>query len=151
MRRGVRIALDLGDVRTGVARCDASGTLASPVAVWTAQDATEIVAALKPLLEAEDVLEVIVGLPTDLRGDAGQAATNARARVVELKQLLPDVAFRLVDERLTSAAARRQLQGAGYTTRTDRKLIDAAAATVLLQDALEAELRQGRPPGEEIQ
>ena len=150
MRRGVRLALDLGSVRTGVARCDASGTLASPVAVWKL-DSTDLVAsALKELLAHEEVLEVIVGLPTDLRGVQSVAAASVRERVTHLKALLPDVTFRLVDERMTSAAARKQLQNSGYTTRTDRDLIDPAAATVLLQDALEAEVRQGHAPGEVV-
>lgn len=150
MRRGVRLALDLGSVRTGVARCDASGTLASPVAVWKVDSAESLASALKELLMNDEVLEVIVGLPTDLRGAQGQAAAHVRGRVSDLKALLPDITFRLVDERMTSAAARKQLQNSGYTTRTDRDLIDAAAATVLLQDALEAELRQGHAPGEVV-
>lgn len=148
MRRGVRLALDLGGVRTGVARCDASGTLASPMAVWQAATAQELLPKLTQALADEAVLEVIVGLPTDLRGAESQAASRVREIVHELAAGLPDVSFRLVDERLTTASARKQLRSAGYTTRTDKALIDAAAATVLLEDALEAERKQGEPPGE---
>lgn len=150
MRSGVRLALDLGAVRTGVARCDASATLASPMAVWPAATADELVRPLRLALEEDSVLEVIVGLPTDMRGDEAMAAKRVRDLVGELADLIPEAIFRLVDERLTTVAARRQLQSAGYTTRTDRKLIDAAAATVLLEDALEAERRQGVPPGEVV-
>lgn len=148
MRRGVRLALDLGSVRTGVARCDASATLCSPMAVWSAASAQSIVPLLRDAFENDDVLEVLVGLPTALSGDQGIAADSVRAIASELHALLPEVPFRLVDERLTTAAARKQLQASGYTTRTDRSLIDAASAAVLLEDALEAERRQGKPPGE---
>lgn len=148
MRRGVRLALDLGSVRTGVARCDASATLCSPFAVWQASSAVEILPLLRSVLAEEDVLEVIVGLPTNLKGAQGLAAENIREIASELKQALPELAIRLVDERMTTAAARKQLQSAGYTTRNDRSLIDAASAAILLEDALEAERRQGTAPGE---
>ena len=148
MRRGVRLALDLGSVRTGVARCDASATLSSPMAVWAVASAEAIAPLLSNALNEDDVLEVLIGLPTALSGDQGIAAENVRTIAAELKSLLPAVAFRLVDERLTTAAARKQLQASGYTTRTDRSLIDAASAAVLLEDALEAERRQGTAPGE---
>ncbi len=150
MRRGVRLALDLGGVRTGVARCDASGVLASPMAVWQASSAVEIQPLLSAALAEDDVLEVIVGLPTNMRGNEALAAERVREVVRELATILTTVPFRLVDERLTTAAARKQLQAAGYSTRTDKALIDAAAATILLEDALEAERRQGVAPGEVV-
>ncbi len=151
MRRGVRLALDLGGVRTGVARCDATGVLASPMAVWLASSATEISPLLEAAMSEEDILEVIVGLPTNLRGNQALAAERVREVVRELASMLPSLTFRLVDERLTTVAARKQLQAAGYSTRTDKALIDAAAATILLEDALEAERRQGVAPGEIVQ
>ena len=147
MRRGVRLALDLGGVRTGVARCDSSAVLTSPMAVWRAATADALTPLLKQALEAEEVLEIVVGLPTDLRGAESLAAVQVRETVKALAIAFPYVGFRLFDERLTTAAARKQLQSAGYTTRTDKSLIDAAAAAVLLEDALEAERRQGTPPG----
>jgi len=150
VRRGVRLALDLGGVRTGVARCDASGVLASPMAVWQASSAVEIQPLLSAALAEDDVLEVIVGLPTNMRGNEALAAERVREVVRELATILTTVPFRLVDERLTTAAARKQLQAAGYSTRTDKALIDAAAATILLEDALEAERRQGVAPGEVV-
>ena len=150
MRKGVRLALDLGGVRTGVARCDASGVLASPMAVWQASSAAELIPLLSLALAQDEVLEIIVGLPTDLRGNEAVAAHSVRSLVHDLAVALPTVTFRLVDERLTTAAARKQLQAAGYSTRTDKALIDAAAATILLEDALEAERRQGVPPGEPV-
>lgn len=148
MRPGVRLALDLGAVRIGVARSDALGLLASPYAVW--QTESEWVQELKLTCTEFSVLEVLVGLPLDLRGEEAQAAQSVRQIVESLAEGLPDIPFRLVDERLTTVAARRRLQESGHTTRTDKVLVDAAAATVLLEDALEAERRRGDPPGEVV-
>jgi putative Holliday junction resolvase len=116
--------------------------------VWPAATAEDIAPLLRRALTEAEILEVLIGLPTTLSGEQGLAAENVRGIARALKAAFPEVAFRLVDERLTTAAARKQLQSSGYTTRTDRSLIDAAAAAVLLEDALEAERRQGNAPGE---
>jgi putative Holliday junction resolvase len=149
-RRGVRFALDLGQARIGVARCDASGVLCSPVGVWAAISAEETAKLLQRETAEDDVLEVIVGMPHDLKGNESLAGQSARAYAEELKVQLPHVVFRLVDERLTTKAARQQLRTSGYTTKTDKSLIDAVAACVLLEDALESERRTGRAPGEMV-
>ena len=144
------MALDLGGARTGVARCDASATLTSPMTVWPASSPDALVPLLKQALESEEILEIVVGLPTDLRGEESQAAIRVRQIVTSLAGAFPSIGFRLLDERFTTAAARKQLQSAGYTTRTDKSLIDAAAAAILLEDALEAERRLGVAPGSVI-
>ena len=148
MRAGIRIALDLGSVRIGVARCDATGTLASAHDVWKAADLGALIVQLRDLIDEYEPIEIVVGLPTDMRGEQGIAAQNVVQQTRELKSHFPDVTWRLVDERLTTATARKQLAASGYSTRTDRKLIDAASAVVLLEDTLEAERRQGVAPGE---
>ncbi|MEY3407613.1 MAG: hypothetical protein RL038_674 [Actinomycetota bacterium] len=145
MRNGIRFALDLGAVRIGVAKSDPSGILASPFTVWPADS---LMVELKKLLDEYTPLEIYIGLPKDLRGQDAIAATAVRSQATLLKQHFSDVNFLLVDERMTTAEARKQLQQAGYNTKTDRQLIDAAAATVLLQAALEAERIQGEPRGE---
>ena len=150
MRQGVRIGLDLGAARIGVSRCDRDGILASPHAVWPAEELSELAARLRLLTQEFEVLEVVIGIPVDLRGEEGVAASAIRQHVAQLHELLPELALRLVDERLTTSAARKRLQEAGYNSRADKQLIDAAAATVLLEDALEAERRQGQAPGEVV-
>ena len=150
MRLGVRFALDLGSVRIGVARCDATGTLASPHTVWQVSDESTLLAQISEIINEYEPIEFIVGLPTDMRGEQGIAALGVREQAKALQSRFPDVTWRLVDERLTTAAARKQLAASGYSSRTDKKLIDAAAAVVLLEDSLEAERRQGVPPGEVV-
>src|ERR1700735_2296539 len=76
VRRGVRLAVDVGSVRVGVARSDPDGVLASPLEVI--RHGRGDLDRLAELTTAHEALEVIVGLPTTLAGRQGQAATSAR-------------------------------------------------------------------------
>ena len=148
MRRGIRIALDLGAKRIGIAKCDPDGILASPLEVCTPQ---EISIRLAALIAENEPLEVLVGLPLDLKGELGIAAYQILEVAKNLANENQQTVFRLIDERLTTRVARGQLQESGYTTRNDKGLIDAVAASVLLEDALEFERRSGKEPGQVLQ
>src|SRR5580700_4193021 len=95
MRQGVRVAVDVGSVRVGVARSDPGGILASPLAVVRSGpgDLDELARL------AGDAIEVIVGLPTSLSGREGAAAAAARRFAADLAARLAPVPVRLVDER----------------------------------------------------
>ena len=144
-RQGPRVAVDWGDVRIGVAACDAAGVLAFPVST-VAAGADEI-GALAALVAAYRPIEVIVGLPRSLGGGEGPAAALARTRAERLAQAV-GVAVRLVDERLSTATAAQRLRAAGRNTKEQRGVIDAAAAVAILEYALTLERAQGHPPGE---
>lgn len=146
MREGVRLCLDLGSKRIGVARSDANGRLALPVTVLDAE--TDWLAAFRQLLDEQPVLEIVVGLPVSLRGTEELAAIRVREQLALVRAAAPSVPVRLVDERLSSAGAHRQLRAAGHSTRSARTVIDAAAATEVLEFALEYERRTGTPAGE---
>lgn len=146
MRPGVRLAVDLGRVRIGVARCDASATLALPVT--TVARGTGDIASLHALAEEWQPIEIIVGLPVTLAGEEGLAAAEVRAWTSEFLGTYPDHVLRLVDERLTTAGASRALREAGLSTRHARPVVDQVAAVMLLDDALEYERRTGQAPGE---
>ncbi|MEY3697007.1 MAG: hypothetical protein RJA41_657 [Actinomycetota bacterium] len=148
MRRGIRIALDLGAKRIGIAKCDPDGILASPLEVCTPQEISNRLAAL---IAEYEPLEVLVGLPLDLKGELGIAASQILEVAKNLANENQQTVFRLIDERLTTRVARGQLQESGYTTRNDKGLIDAVAASVLLEDALEFERRSGKEPGQVLQ
>ncbi|SRR5579875_1891729 len=146
VRQGVRLAVDVGSVRVGVARSDHGGVLASPLVVLrSGRGTTDELAKL-----AEDVgaIEVVVGLPTSLSGREGTAAVAARSFAAGLARRLAPVPVRLVDERLTTAEAHAALRRGGKDSRARRASVDAAAAAVLLQAALDAERATGHPPGE---
>lgn len=144
MRPGVRLGVDVGSVRVGVASCDPAGLIATPVE--TLRRGHDDLTHLAQMVTERDVMEVVVGLPTSLSGAAGPAAEAAEAYAGGLADHL-EVPVRLVDERFSTVGAQRGLHAAGVDTRRGRRVIDQAAAVIILQGALDAERSSGRPPG----
>jgi len=147
VRTGVRLAVDVGTSRIGLARSDATGTLAVPLeAIRAGEQSVATVAALAAEWEA---IEVIVGLPLHLDGRPGASAHLAREWATALHSLsgLPVL---MVDERLSTAQAQRALREAGLSTRQSRSLIDSASAVMVLQGALDQEARTGQAGGESV-
>ncbi|TAK69540.1 MAG: Holliday junction resolvase RuvX [Actinomycetota bacterium] len=149
MRPGVRLGVDVGSVRVGVARSDPAGTLAVPET--TLQRGSGDLAALAALVTDCDALEVLVGLPIGLDGREGAAAGLARQYAEELAVLVSPVPVRLVDERFTTTQAHRDLRAAGRNSRRRRTLVDQTAAAIIVQHALDAERATGAPPGTILQ
>jgi putative Holliday junction resolvase len=145
-RHGVRLGVDVGSVRVGVARCDAAGLLATPVATLRRGDGD--LAALAALVVDSEAVEVVVGLPLSMSGRPGPAADAARDYAIQLATRIAPIGVRLVDERLSTVGATRDLQAAGINSRRGRSLVDQAAAVIILQSALDAERSTGLPPGE---
>jgi putative Holliday junction resolvase len=142
----VRLAIDVGSARIGVARCDPGGVLASPLT--TVPRGTGDLDQLARLVVEHDAIEVVVGLPTGLSGREGQSATAARAFAAGLAARLAAVPVRLLDERFTTVLAHDALRASGRGSRARRPIVDQAAAALLLQSALDAERSAGQPPGE---
>jgi putative pre-16S rRNA nuclease len=145
MRRGVRLAIDWGDARIGVAACDREGTLAYPLTTVRAGEAE--IADLVAVVAEYEPIEIIVGLPRSLSGGEGPAAAKARERAGRLAGAIR-VPVRLVDERLTTVTASRRLHEGGTRAKEQRELIDAASAVAILEQALAFEQSGGEPPGE---
>ncbi|HKF00649.1 MAG TPA: Holliday junction resolvase RuvX [Actinomycetes bacterium] len=148
MRAGVRLAIDLGSARIGVARSDPDGLLATPLATVTRGRGD--LDRLAALTAEHGAMEVIVGLPTGLSGRAGAAAGQARAFAESLAARLAPVPVRLVDERFTTVLAHDALRRGGRGSRERRGQVDKAAAALILQGALDAERSTGRPAGEPV-
>jgi len=142
----VRLGVDFGSARIGVARCDPAGLLASPLA--TVPRGSGDLDSLVQLTLSHEAIEVIVGLPTGLSGREGAAAAGARAFAAVLADRLDPIPVRLVDERFTTVMAHDALRRGGKGSRARRHVVDAAAAALLLQGALDAERLSGRPAGE---
>lgn len=149
MRQGVRLGVDAGSVRIGVARSDPAGILATPLE--TVRAGKGDVGRIVELAAEHEVVEVVVGLPTSLSGREGPSAEAARRFAARIAERLGPDAVRLFDERLTTVSAESGLRERGVHGRARRKVVDQAAATVLLQAALDAERLTGRPPGEIVQ
>ena len=146
VRSGVRLGVDVGSVRVGVARSDPGGVLASPLEMIAHSRAD--IDRLAGLVTGDDALEVIVGLPTTLAGREGPAAAAARQVASALAARIAPVPVRLFDERFTTTTAHAVLRQSGKDSRARRQIVDQAAAAVLLQAALDAERATGHPPGE---
>jgi putative Holliday junction resolvase len=146
MRTGVRLGVDVGSVRIGIARSDPGGILASPLE--TVQRGRGDLQRITQIVAEYEAVEVIVGLPTSLSGREGPAAGGARDFASGLAGLLPPDTVRLYDERLTTVTAESGLRQSGVHGKARRKVVDQAAAAVLLQAALDRERSTGRPPGE---
>jgi len=147
MRAGVRLGVDVGSVRVGVARSDPEGLLAMPLV--TLRRGRGDLVDLARLAAEHEAVEVVVGLPrtlADREGTAARAATSYARRLAE--RLASDVTVRLVDERLSTVAATRELRASGIDTRRGRKVVDQAAAVIILQGALDAERTAGIAPGQ---
>jgi len=143
-RRGVRLGVDWGKARIGVSACDADGLLAYPVETVPATDEDAAFARLAALADEYGVIEVVMGLPLALDGKAKLAAADVTSVAERLAASLT-VPLRLVDERLTTAVAHRQL--ARLDSRHRRGVVDQAAAAGILESALEAERNTGVAPG----
>lgn len=147
IRRGVRLGVDVGAVRIGVASCDRDGLLATPVETVKAEPRRAGQVRLVHLAREYEAIEVVVGLPRSLSGAEGPAAAKIRAYAAELARRLGPIPVRLVDERLSTVSATHGLRASGVSSKKGRAVVDQAAAVVILQDALDAERTSGRPPG----
>lgn len=148
MRRGVRLGIDAGSVRVGVARSDPDGVLATPLTtVRRGRGDLDIIATL---VVEHDAMEVVVGLPRSLSGRLGPAARSVRDFAAAVADRVAPVPVRLVDERLTTVAAGHVLRERGVAGRAQRRVVDQTAAAILLQSALDAERATGSAPGEVV-
>lgn len=148
MRPGVRVGVDVGSVRIGVAACDPQGILAYPVETVKRDEprGTDL-DRLAAVVQDCDAIEVVFGLPRSLSGGEGAAALAARAYAVRVARRVAPIAVRLVDERFSTMVAHRSLRDAGMGGRRRRPVVDQVAAVVILQAALDAERASGDPPG----
>lgn len=147
-RRGVRLAIDWGKARIGLAACDPDGMLAHPVGTVPAGPAA--MAELIRLVHEYAPIEVVVGYPRSLDGREGIAAAAITQSAVELAGRIAPTPVCLVDERLSTVVATRRLKQAGRRARQQRAIIDQAAAVAILDHALDLERSTGRPPGSRV-
>ncbi len=146
-RRGVRLGIDVGTARIGVARADRDGMLAVPVE--TVPRGEGDLARIATLADEHEAFELVVGLPVALSGRETASTADARG----FAQALADAGrqVRLIDERLSTVSAHSALRGSGRSQRTSRSIVDQVAAVVLLQQALDVEKSTGNPAGAPVE
>jgi putative Holliday junction resolvase len=125
------LALDVGDRTIGLAVGEETFGLARPLRTLRRRGTAEDVAALRDIVQKEDIGALVIGLPLDTRGEVGHQARRVRTFADAARSLA--VPIELVDERYTTAEAARR--GAGD--------LDAGAATVLLEDFFSERRRRG--------
>jgi putative pre-16S rRNA nuclease len=128
------LALDLGRARIGVAISDELQLLAHPLKTIPADN--QFTSRLAQIIREKKVDRVVVGIPRQMNGQIGAAATEALRFVEKLRAILPCPVVTW-DERLTTVAAHRALRDAGKKTRDTRGYIDQVAAQMILQGYLE--------------
>jgi putative Holliday junction resolvase len=148
VRHGVRLGIDVGEARIGVARSDPSGMLATPVE--TVHRGKGDLARIAAIAAEAEAIEVVVGLPRSLSGGEGPSAGRVRdyARLIAVH--VAPVPVRLCDERLSTVSAEAVLRGQGKKGQKRRAVVDQAAAVVILQNALDTERSAGAAPGESL-
>ena len=133
-RIGRRIAFDYGDVRIGVAVCDPDGILATPLTTLQSKDPS-LKKQIAELIDEYEPAKIYVGQPKLLSGEDGSAV----AKVLVFTEMLTsnfDIPVILVDERLSTVSAAKQLRESGINAKDARSLIDAAAAVAILEQGL---------------
>jgi putative Holliday junction resolvase len=144
MLPGVRLGIDVGKARVGIARSDPGGLLATPVETSPREHAT---ARVLELAREFGAVELVVGLPLSLSGVETPSTQDARDFANELL-VNGSVPVRLVDERLSTVSAQGVLSSQGHSAKKQRAIVDQAAAVIILQHLLDSVQAQGRATGE---
>jgi putative Holliday junction resolvase len=143
VRSGRRLGFDVGQARTGVAVSSDDGIFASPIGNITSPEAAlDLVAEYSPI-------ELYVGLPLSLSGSSTKSTEHALEFATKLSELT-SLSVLMIDERLTTNTAQSLMRAAGKSAKKARPGIDAAAATLILEQALALE-RAGNAPGKRIE
>jgi putative holliday junction resolvase len=131
---GRLLGIDPGTKRIGFAISDDMRWTARPLEVWKRKSLAEDLAHVRALIEAHEVIGVVVGVPYSLEGKETQSTGRAKEFIAALRAALPEVPITERDEALTTWEAEQRMRDAGLEP--DRQLIDAYAATVILQEEL---------------
>ncbi len=128
------LAIDFGRARIGAAISDELQLLAHPLETIAANERSA--ARVAEIVRERKVDHVVVGIPRQLSGKIGTAASHTLSFVEKLKAILPCPVVTW-DERLTTVAAHRALREAGKKTRATRGYVDQVAAQMILQGYLD--------------
>lgn len=133
------MAIDLGDVRTGIAFSDITGLIAGRSFTITERNRQKLTEKICALIKEEQPEQVVLGLPVNMDGTEGERAALSREFALTLEQGC-GMKILLRDERGSSISANRILSDAGKKREKQRARVDAVAASIILQNYLD-ELR----------
>ena len=129
----VILAVDYGDVRTGLAVCDKSEFLASPVCVITERDREKLVTLVADKAKELKAEEIAVGLPKNMDGSEGFRA-EACKEFADALGVYTGIPVVLRDERLTTVSAHKFMNMNDVRGKKRKNTVDAVAAVIILED-----------------
>lgn len=129
------MSVDYGRVRTGVAVCDKSETLASPAAVIKEYDMEKLAEKIAGLAVIKEAEQIVVGLPVNMNGSEGESAANVR-NFVSILKTKTDLEIVLRDERGTTVTAHGYLNDTNTRGKKRKAVVDSVAAVIILEDYL---------------
>jgi putative holliday junction resolvase len=153
--RGIKLGVDVGTVRVGVAICDRDEILATPLKTLDRNaKKNSDVRVLAALAADRGAVQIFVGLPRTMKGEehasARMATEYAQLLADELDRTGLDVPVHLVDERLSTVTAHRNLHEAGMSSKNHRKVVDQVAAAGILQHAIDMQKARGMDVGSRV-
>lgn len=131
----VIMSVDLGKARTGLAICDKSEMLASPLGMIEDRNLDRVAGKIASYVKDRKVEMLVIGLPKNMDGTEGESAQNARSFAQQLEELcnIPTV---MQDERGTTITAHSFLNTTDTRGKKRKKVVDTVAATIILEDYL---------------
>jgi len=134
------VAIDYGKVRCGIAATDDMQLIASAL---TTLETKNIFSFLEKYFSENKVETLVIGLPTDLKGNLSEIETDILKFIEKVKELFPEVEIHRFDERFTSKMASFFISQSGKNKkqRQEKALIDKVSATIILQNFLEQKQR----------
>lgn len=130
------LGIDLGLARTGIAISDFNEVLASPFCVIEETNLDTLIQKICQICYNENIKKIVVGMPRNMNGSEGEAAQKARSFADQLENFLK-LPVLMVDERKTTVSANNILNETNIRGRKRKKIIDAVAATIILQHYLD--------------
>jgi putative Holliday junction resolvase len=130
------LGIDFGEKRIGLAISDPGGRLAVPLVTLERRNDRSALRQIAEIAQREGVGRLVLGEPVDLEGNRGPFAERVR-RFGERLAEMTGLPLEMVGEALTSAEAAGRLRQAGIASRRNPERIDAVAAQILLQEALD--------------
>ncbi len=137
------LALDVGSKRIGVAVSDETATLAFPrPPIWRQEGYRRDMAAIRDLVQSEEVAEIVIGMPAMLSGHRGVQAAKMEDFAAKLRRYV-SVPVSFQDERLTTGEAEKALIAGNVRPGDRKRSVDSMAASLILQAYLDRR-RAGR-------
>lgn len=131
------LGIDFGETRTGVAICDETQILASPLCTIQEKDKDKLAEKIIELSNLKNAKKIVLGYPKNMNGTTGKSAKNVEYLQKKLQEFSKNLEIILWDERLTTVCAQKNFMILGKKSIKYKKYIDKASACLILQNYLD--------------